>query len=545
MVAADTPIDELLSFTIENNVIKGKTKPYTSHYKSAGALLFDILKETPSIISQVDGPTGIEDSYEDMLDRSIKCALWLKKQGIGKGDIVATSTDVHRECLIPCLASLFIGAIFNAWDSDMNVHLARHFITTSEPKVLFANEESVRVALEAAKIEVFPVKVVTYGKYAGTTPFSEVLKGHDKSDVADFQCTEIDNSQDIAYILYSSGTTGLPKGVMTSHHSLLGVLQMTDLMNMSSSSLMWFSPIYWVSGLLLSLLSISTRRKRIITPNYQDKIACELIEKYKIGWTMLSTSMANRFVRYSGLHDYDLSSLKVLFVGGASLKKESQDLLKKHLPQTMIIQAYGMTEMGGLITTQVSGSSTSGSCGIVNVNCQLKIVDIDTGKTLGPNETGEICGKSVHMMTGYFKNPEATANTIDKEGWLHSGDIGYFNEKGELFIVDRVKELIKYLGYQVTPTEIENLLQSHPGVLEAAVVGIPHPTEDEHPIAFVSKVPNMEVTAEELIKKVATTLTDHFHLRGGVQFLPSLPHTPSGKVSRKELKAIARSMATT
>ncbi|XP_043586187.1 4-coumarate--CoA ligase 1-like isoform X2 [Bombus pyrosoma] len=528
-------------FRVEDKVMKGKVISLNNQYTSVGELLFDSLKNNPDIIGQVDAISGVEDTFADILDRTIKCALWLQRHGVGKGDIVVISSHNHLDTIIPYAAALYLGAVVNAWDYAMNVQLARYFLALSQPKVIFANEKSVAVILEAAKIELYHLKMVCFGYYPGTTPFSETLKGHSESAVKNFRCREINDPSHAGLILFSSGTTGMPKGVQLSHKALINAVDPMVGFSLCEHVPMWFSSLYWISGSLLSLKSIISCTKRIIGPEFDEKTTCEIIEKFKITWLMLSTSMANRLARYTHLHDYDLSSLQTLFTGGATMKQESQDLLKNHFSTTSIVQAYGMTELGGLCAAQLS-DTVSGSCGVVSANCEIKVIDIETGEALGPNEHGELCAKTMSIMTEYLKNPEATKNTIDEDGWVHTGDLAYYNEKGEIFIMDRLKELMKYRGHQITPTEIENVLQSHPAVLEAAVVGIPHPIDDEHPIAFVSKIPDKEVSAEELIKMVASNLMDNYKLRGGVRFLPSLPHTHSGKISKKELKAIARTI---
>ncbi|XP_076645500.1 luciferin 4-monooxygenase isoform X2 [Halictus rubicundus] len=476
-----------------------------------------------------------------MLDRSVKCALWLKKEGVRKGDIVAISTHNHLDSLIPCIAAVFIGAIMTPWDDEININLACHFMRITEPKVIFANEKSVRIILHAAKIEDLGAKVVTFGEFPGTASFSDVLQGHSKSEVASFRCQIINDLNDTAFILFSSGTTGLPKGVELSHKTFLETLEASKL-TLTKDTPLWFSSLCWISGLCLNFVSIARNLTKIIPREFQPQRTCEILEKYKVSWLMMGTSMGNRFIRYEGLSNYDLSNLKVLMIGGATLKQESHDALKKHLPDIAVIQVYGMTETFGMVAIQSLGG-TSGSCGIVGPNCEIKIIDTLTGKTLGPYQQGELCVKTVNMMKGYYRNPIATMKIIRKGGWLHSGDLAYYNDKGELFIVDRIKEIIKYRGYQITPTEIENVLQTHPAVFEVGVVSMPHPTDDEHPIAFVSKAPDKEVTAEELILIVENKFPDAYKLRGGVQFVPTLPHTFSGKISRKDLKAMAKSMA--
>ncbi|XP_071639675.1 uncharacterized protein [Temnothorax longispinosus] len=145
-------------------------------------------------------------------------------------------------------------------------------------------------------------------------------------------------------------------------------------------------------------------------------------------------------------------------------------------------------------------------------------------------------------MNGYYRNPEATKNTIDEEGWLHSGDIGYFDEDGELFIIDRIKELIKYIGYQISPGEIEGVLITHSAVLEVAVITVPRAIDDEHPLAYVTKKPGTKETEQELIDFVAKNMMDHYKLRAGVIFLDGFPYIGSGKIARIDLKEMAKKL---
>ncbi|KAM0726065.1 4-coumarate--CoA ligase 1 [Formica fusca] len=207
-----------------------------------------------------------------------------------------------------------------------------------------------------------------------------------------------------------------------------------------------------------------------------------------------------------------------------------------------MLQLYGMTEIAGVGTMQLSHHK-DGSCGTVVENVQMKIVDPENGKVLGPNKPGELWIKTAYMMNGYYRNPEATKNNIDEKGWLHSGDIGYFDEDGELYLIDRIKELIKYRGYQISPGEIEDVLSSHSAVLEVAVIAVPHATDDEHPLAYVTKRPDAKVTEQELIDLVANNMMDQYKLRAGVIFLDTFPYTNSGKIARKELKTMAKKLA--
>ena len=155
-------------------------------------------------------------------------------------------------------------------------------MTLAQPKVIFANEKSMAVVVEAAKIEMYHPKTVTFGYYPGTTPFSETLTGHSKSAVENFQCVEMKNPEDTCLILFSSGTTGLPKGTQVPHRGIINVLQLNEGLALNSHVSMWFSSLYWISGSLLSLKSISSCVKKIIAPEFDEKSACEIIEKYKV-----------------------------------------------------------------------------------------------------------------------------------------------------------------------------------------------------------------------------------------------------------------------
>ncbi|KAL6434387.1 hypothetical protein ACFW04_006056 [Cataglyphis niger] len=363
----------------------------------------------------------------------------------------------------------------------------------------------------------------------------------------------------------------MPKGVEMSQYTLLLISEIKNL-DMTNAVSIWFSSLYWISGVMMNFKAIAQGAKVIIYPEFDEEMTCLLIEKYKVTLIFLSTSMISRFLRADCVKKYPLSSLKVIIFGGAGMKAKTQEDMRRILPHVHMLQGFGkclfnvikyykyqnikhrnyyekfyyiyigMTELGGIATLQLPNHK-NGSCGTVIQNVQIKIVDPENGKILGPNQSGEIWIKAATMMNGYHRNPEATKNTIDEEGWLHSGDIGYFDEDGELFIIDRIKELIKYRGYQISPGEIEDVLLSHPAVLEVAVVAVPHEIDDEHPIAYVTKRPDVKVTEQELIEFVANNMMDQYKLRAGVIFLDSFPYTGSGKIARKDLKAMAKKLA--
>ncbi|XP_043678710.1 4-coumarate--CoA ligase 1-like isoform X1 [Vespula pensylvanica] len=541
-MVADKSITNAFDFIIKDNILKGKDEPLSTEYTNVGKLLLDRMKARPDFVGQMDIITEETYTFAEMFDRTVKCALWLRQQGIKNNDVVAVCAPNIMDSFAPFFAIFCVGATFTPWNSAMDIREARYFMKLSGAKIVFADENSVNTILEAAKLDNNNIKVVVFGKISNVLPFSKVLEGHSKSDVENFECAQIDNIHDTAALLYSSGTTGLPKGVTISHFALLCNLVINVNWGIEGIPL-WLSSYFWISGVLLTLKCTVNYCKRLLYPKFEEETTCKIIEKYKVTWVFLSPSMINRILKAGYFKKYDVSSITKVYVGGAIFTAKSQIQLQECLPHADVIQMYGMTELCGVITAQ-KPNHKAGTVGTVTSNAQLKIIDLKTGNALGPDQAGELLTKSIMMTKGYYNNPQATKDTIDADGWLHTGDIAYYDENGELFILDRLKETMKYRGFQISPSEIENLLQSHPDVIEVAVVGVPHLEDDEHPIAFIIKVPGSKVSEGELRELVEKNMTDSYHLRGGIKFLDKMPHTPSGKISRKDLKVMAKNYQT-
>lgn len=238
---------------------------------------------------------------------------------------------------------------------------------------------------------------------------------------------------------------------------------------------------------------------------------------------------------------FDLSSLLEVGCGAAPLSSEVQQEFQKSFKNVRIRQGYGMTETT-LVVTWTVDTLKSGSVGKVQSGVKAKVID-ENGKSLGPNQKGELCFKGKNMMKGYIGNKKVTKETIDENGWLHTGDIGYYDEDKDFFIVDRMKELIKYKAYQVPPAEIEALLLIHPKINDAGVIGIPDQDAGELPMAFVVKKPGMEVSEKEIIEFIEKNVSNPKRLRGGVRFVNEIPKNPSGKILRRLLREQIESKA--
>jgi 4-coumarate--CoA ligase len=207
-----------------------------------------------------------------------------------------------------------------------------------------------------------------------------------------------------------------------------------------------------------------------------------------------------------------------------------------------IRQGYGMSETTlGVLFQRSTDNLKSGSVGSVVAGMYAKVIDTETGKILGPNQRGELLFKGSQIMKSYIGNAKETNSTIDKDGYLHTGDVGYYDEDKQFFIVDRLKELIKYKAYQVPPAELEAILLDHPKIKDAAVIGLPDERSGELPLAFVVKQEDIDVTAKEIIDFVAARTSPAKRLHGGVRFIDAIPKNMSGKILRKDLRLLLES----
>lgn len=231
----------------------------------------------------------------------------------------------------------------------------------------------------------------------------------------------------------------------------------------------------------------------------------------------------------------------MIFSAAAPLPRELEDEVKRKFNNEIsVCQVYGQTEVVFAIGSILS-SVNPGSIGIVGKGTYAKIID-SNGNSLGPNKVGEFCFKGPFIMKGYRNNSEETANTIDKDGWLHSGDSGYYDEENQFYIVDRLKELIKYKGYQVSPSELEGLLLAHPEIRDAGIIGVPDEIAGELPFAFIVKEEGSNITEQEVKNFVQKNASNPKWLRGGVKFIDVIPRNITGKILRREMKEYYKNM---
>jgi len=259
-----------------------------------------------------------------------------------------------------------------------------------------------------------------------------------------------------------------------------------------------------------------------------------LHQEHRITRAYVAPPIAVALAKHPIVDDYDLSDLEQIFSGAAPLSAELALETGARL-DCEVVQGYGMTELSPVSHLTPSGQYKPGSVGVTAPNTETMIVDPETGKALGLGEDGEVWVRGPQVMAGYLNNPEATASTIDADGWLHTGDIGHVDEDGHLYIVDRLKELIKYKGFQVAPAELEAMLLTHPAIADAAVIGRPDDEAGEIPVGFVVLKDGQDASEDEILAFVADHVAT-FKRLGSVTFVDEVPKSASGKILRRLLR---------
>ncbi|XP_008223734.1 PREDICTED: 4-coumarate--CoA ligase 2-like [Prunus mume] len=356
------------------------------------------------------------------------------------------------------------------------------------------------------------------------------------------------NPDDVVALPYSSGTTGLPKGVLLTHKVLVtSVAQQVDGENPNlyfheEDVILCVLPLFHIYSLnSVFLCGLRVGAAILIMQKFEIGKLLELVERCKVTIAPFVPPIVLTIAKSPDLHRYDLSSIRMVMSGAAPMGKELEDAVRTKLPNAKLGQGYGMTEAGPVLSMCLAFAKEpfeikSGACGTVVRNAEMKIVDPDTGASLPRNQSGEICIRGSQIMKGYLNDPEATERTIDKEGWLHTGDIGYIDDDDELFIVDRLKELIKYKGFQVAPAELEAMLIAHPNISDAAVVPMKDEAAGEIPVAFVVRSNGSKISEEDIKQYISKQVVFYKRI-GRVFFTDKIPIAPSGKILRKDLRA--------
>jgi acyl-CoA synthetase (AMP-forming)/AMP-acid ligase II len=481
-------------------------------------------------VALIDGPTGRSYTFNEVAANIRRVAAGLAARGFGKGDVFAILSPNLPEYPLMFHGVASAGGVNTTLNPLYTAEEIAHQLNDSGAKYLITVPpllEKAREAAAHAKIE----EIFVFGEAEGATPFADLLKHGDTPPQV-----SINPREDLVVLPYSSGTTGLAKGVMLTHHNLVtNISQFAGLgFYQPSDKLLGVLPMFHIYGMVVILnQALRFGLKLVTVPRFELEQFLQLVETHGITFLHVVPPIVLALTKNPLVDNYDMSSVRAVFSGAAPLGDELTEACRAKF-NCYMWQGYGLTETSPAALCSPPESAKPGSAGVPVPNTEILLVDTENGEIIGePNRRGEVWIRGPQVMKGYLNRPEATAATVDADGWLHSGDIGYVDEDRHFFIVDRLKELIKYKGFQVPPAELEAVLLTHPAVADAAVVPKPDDEAGEIPKAFVVK--KTEVTPEELMEYVAAQVAPHKKIRL-LEFIDQIPKNPSGKILRRVLR---------
>ncbi|MCW2861297.1 MAG: AMP-dependent synthetase and ligase [Actinoallomurus sp.] len=483
----------------------------------------------PDRIAYIYGDEQVTFAEFDRRVDSVAAAL--RASGVRPGDRVA----VLDKNSLPYAELLFGAARVGAVQVPVNYRLApdevAYIVGNAEARVVVAGAEFVPVLDAIADRLEHTEHVIVIGP---TETYEDYAAWSDRVP------EELDEAGEVFVQLYSSGTTGLPKGVMLTHDNFTELLPLVDtLWDLKPESVdMVAMPMYHIAGCTLAVAAVYAGIPGVIMREPDPVAIAKAIEAHRVTHVFLVPVLLLFMQQIPQVAEADLSSLRLLLYGASPISDEVLRGAMRLLPGTDFMQVYGLTETTGAITylppeDHVPDGARLRSAGVPNPSTTLKIADPATGEDLPPGQVGEILCRSPQNMLGYWSLEQATRDTLLPDGWLRTGDIGYLDEDGYLFIHDRVKDMIISGGENIYPAEVENVLMGHPAVADCAVIGVPDEKWGETPKAIV--VLDGEVTGRELIDYCRSRLA-HFKCPTSVEPTDAIPRNPTGKVLKRQLR---------
>ncbi|KAI3696450.1 hypothetical protein L1987_79466 [Smallanthus sonchifolius] len=516
--------------------------PPPSSPLSVTDFIFKLLESTTGTASFIDATTSRVIPYTDvpLIVRSLAVSLLQPPLSLSHGDCAFVISPNLSYIPILYLSLFSVGVAVSPANPASSIREISHLIKLCKPAVAFASAEAVRKLIEAG----FSNQIVVID----SDEFESMIRVELNRD----RTTKVEVSQyDTAAILYSSGTTGKIKGVKLTHRNLISSIAGAIAgRQVRSSPAVYLStvPYFHVYGFTLCVKAVAFGDSLVSIGRFELRLMLRSIEEFRVTHLPLAPPVVVALVNGSNEHlvnGTDWSSLETVFSGGAPLTVAVIDKFKRRFPDVSLVQAYGLTETTGGIS-RIAGpyeSTIVGTVGRLIAHCEAKIVDPNSGAGLPPMNRGELWVRGPFVMKGYVDDKEVIDTMVDSEGWLRTGDLCYFDNEGFLFVVDRLKELIKYKGYQVPPAELEHILQSHPDVAEAAVIPYPDEAAGQVPIGFVVRRKGSTINETQVKDYVAKQVAPYKKLRS-VWFIDSIPKNAPGKILRKELIKMALSGVT-
>ncbi|KAL5326989.1 hypothetical protein ACEPPN_004678 [Leptodophora sp. 'Broadleaf-Isolate-01'] len=495
----------------------------------------------------VDAESSRQYTFQDVKDTAMAFGHALRsKWNWQKGDVVGFYSPNCVDTPVLTFGTLWAGGIVSPANPASSAQELAFQLKDSGAKALITQISSLKIALEAAKMAGLPQnRILLMGdeKTGGITHMQDFIASARNTPRLERQ---VPANTDLSFLVYSSGTTGLPKGVMLTHRNIVANTLMTDVGSAELSVgdvLIAALPLYHIYGLALLIVhSIHRGAKVVVMPAFEPQAFLGAIQKHKVTFAYLVPPIILLLAKSPIVDNYDLRSVKMIASAAAPLTLDLIEAVWKRL-NIPIKQAWGLSETSPAVTTQLLGDwkASIGSVGKILPNQSLKVVS-EAGVVLPVGEDGEFWVKGPNVFPGYLNNLEATARCMTDDGYMKTGDIGHITKEGHVYITDRLKELIKYKGFQVAPAELEGLLVGHEQVADVCVLGVwQADQETEVPRAYVVKSPAAKDVEDAVLEKqiaswVGAKVAGHKKLRGGVRFVDEIPKSAAGKILRRILR---------
>ncbi|MFF8832434.1 4-coumarate--CoA ligase family protein [Streptomyces sp. NPDC015131] len=491
----------------------------------------------PDLPALVDGTGELTLSYGRLDTYHRRVAAALAAAGLRKGDVLA----LHSPNTV-AYPVVFYGAT-RAGAAVTTVHplaTPEEFATQlrdSAARWIVTVSPLLATARRAAQLAGGVTEIFVCDEAEGHRSVLDMLGGD-----APEPAVAIDPGEDVAALPYSSGTTGVPKGVMLTHRSIAtNLAQLEPFIPMGPGdrilAVLPFFHIYGLTALMNAPLRMGATV--VVLPRFDLDQFLGAIEKHRVNALYVAPPIVLALAKHPAVERHDLSSLEYVVSAAAPLDAGLAEACSARLGLPPVRQAYGMTELspGTHVVPLDAAGPPPGTVGRLLPNTEMRILSLDDPeRDAAPGEEGEIAIRGPQVMKGYLGRPDATAAMIDADGWVHTGDVGRVDADGWLFVVDRVKELIKYKGFQVAPAELEALLLTHEGIADAAVIGVPDEDGNEIPKAYVVRQPHAtDLTEGDIIAFVAGKVAPYKKIRR-VEFTDGVPRAASGKILRRELR---------
>jgi acyl-CoA synthetase (AMP-forming)/AMP-acid ligase II len=471
-------------------------------------------------VALIEGPSGRAIGYVELAARIDRVAAGLAARGLRPGDVLALWAPNSPQWAIAALGAMAAGATVTgvspvAVERELAAQLmdSRASILVAAPELL---EIARRVSPTAGVRD-----VVALGDVEGEGAAPRVALAPARA---------------VALLPYSSGTTGLPKGVMLTHANLVvGTAQACAGLKLTPrDTVVAVAPFAHVMGFVITLATALTSGATLVTlPRFAFEAYLELVERHRATVLIVPPPVMAGLAGHPAVDARDLSSVELVVSGGAPVPAAIARAVGERLPGVVVRLGYGLTETTATVTAPDRELAVDpASVGRAMPSTELRVVDPETGADLGPGEPGELWVRGPQTMAGYLDRPDATAAIMDADGWLRTGDLVVVDDDGQLFIVDRLKELIKVNAFQVAPAELEAVLATHPAVADAAVVGRPDEACGEVPVAAI--VAREAIDTEDLMAWVAARVAPYKRVHA-VRFVDAIPRTPAGKILRRVL----------